>query len=220
MDLKLLREATRPEHEATEAAVDLMHPELTRDSYVAVLQRFHGVVCAWDEVASAEAPAALADLVRQRMRCSSLEADLRFFNAPLSQPVPRELVSQIRKLIGTAADGESQDRNSRFLGAMYVLEGSTLGGQYIAHTVESALNLQSGVGDAFFRGYGKDTMPRWREFQQVLATTPDSEAEAVIGAAKQMFAIFRVWMSGDSTAMGMANASAQQNAQGAEREAS
>lgn len=205
MDLKLLREATRPEHEATEAAVPLTQPDLTETDYVAVLQRLHGVVCAWDTVAAAEAPEAYAELVRQRRRCASLEADLQFFGA--SSPVPpAALPDQIRSLIApknqqqpgrlqvNGPDERSSERSSRFLGAMYVLEGSTLGGQYIAHHVEAALDLRPGEGDRFFRGYGQETMPKWREFQQVLLAVPDAQGDAVIDAAKGMFGIFRTWM--------------------------
>ena len=195
MDLKLLREATRPEHEATEAAVPLTGAELTRSAYVSVLQRFHGVVCAWDSVAAAEVPAALAELLAQRGRCGSIKADLRFFDAETERNPPDTLLQQMRDLLNANGRGEQEERTSRFLGAMYVLEGSTLGGQYIAHHVETALQLKPGEGDRFFRGYGKDTMPKWREFQQALAAIPDEQSDLVIATAKGMFGIFREWMT-------------------------
>ncbi|WP_419805385.1 biliverdin-producing heme oxygenase [Terriglobus sp.] len=196
MDLKLLREATRPEHEATEATVSLMGPELTRAEYVTVLQRFHRVVCAWESVAAAEAPAALAELVAQRGRCGSIVTDLRFFGTETQGNPPDVLLQQIRDLVEANGRDEGDERTSRFLGAMYVLEGSTLGGQYIAHHVEAALQLQPGEGDRFFRGYGKETMPKWREFQQALVAIPDEQSDIVIAAAKGMFGIFCEWMAG------------------------
>ncbi len=196
MDLKLLREATRPEHEATEAAVPLMQPGLTREDYVAVLLRFHRVVCAWDTFAAAEAPAAFQELVRQRRRCASLEADLRELGQePIDTLAKPELVKQIRAVTGGDAGGLYPE--SRFLGAMYVLEGSTLGGQYIALHVESVLGLSPGHGDRFFRGYEERTMPMWREFQQVLRAVPEEQGGAVIEAAKGMFGIFQDWMTKD-----------------------
>ena len=199
MDLKLLREATRPEHEATEASVPLLRPDLTRADYVAVLHRFHRVVCAWDTVAAAEAPAAYAELVRQRSRCASLQADLNFFGEMKLHLPPEELLHEIRELIGDHGQAPHDERSSRFLGAMYVLEGSTLGGQYIAHQVEAGLKLQPGEGDHFFRGYGKDTMPKWREFQQALLALPDAQSGPVIAAAKQMFGLFQHWLTRDVT---------------------
>ena len=219
MDLKLLREATRPEHEATEAAVPLAQPGLTRTDYIAVLQRFHGVVCAWDAVAAAEAPAAYRELVSQRRRCASLEEDLTFFGAEFAQNPPPMLLQQIRELIGSNNGAEASERDCRFLGAMYVLEGSTLGGQYIAHQVEAELHLVPGEGDRFFRGYGKETMPKWREFQQALAAVPDAQSNIVIAAAKEMFGIFRMWMSHNGTPTVQAAVAEDEKQQGGNAEA-
>jgi heme oxygenase (biliverdin-IX-beta and delta-forming) len=189
MDLKLLRSATRPEHEATEELVPLMHPDLTRAEYAAVLQRFHGVIQAWEAIAAAEAPATYADLVRQRTRCKALEADLDFLEAPYGSDVAEPLVQQMQDLLGDPQTEEAE-RTSRFLGAMYVVEGSTLGGQYIASHVETALGLESGQGSRFFRGYGAETVPKWREFQQALLAVPDAEGHHTITAAKGMFGVF------------------------------
>lgn len=187
MDLKLLRDATRPEHEATEAVVPLTKPDLTREEYVAVLQRFHTVVATWDSFATAHAPVTLAELVGARRRAAALESDLAFFGqSTVPGVISTHLLQQMRDL--TEADSGNP---SRFLGAMYVLEGSTLGGRYIAAHVEAVLGLKPGEGDRFFRGYGERTMPMWREFQQVLLAIPDAESDAVIDAARRMFALFQ-----------------------------
>ena len=137
---------------------------------------------------------------RQRRRSEALEADLHFFGAPVVSDTPAILLSQMRELIGQDGNVDTDERSSRFLGAMYVVEGSTLGGQYIAQHVEASLDLQPGEGDRFFRGYGQETMPKWREFQQVLLTVPEAQTEEVIAAAKEMFGIFRAWMLQGSTA--------------------
>ncbi len=73
------------------------------------------------------------------------------------------------------------------LGSMYVLEGSTLGGQYIARTVEQNLGLAPGEGDAYFRGYGDQTMVKWAEFRQVLETIPEEHSAIAIDAARVTF---------------------------------
>jgi heme oxygenase len=39
------------------------------------------------------------------------------------------------------------------IGALYVLEGSTLGGRFIYRNIESALDLQVNSGASFFYGY-------------------------------------------------------------------
>ncbi|GAA3749779.1 biliverdin-producing heme oxygenase [Terriglobus aquaticus] len=199
MDAKLLREATRPEHEATEAMVPLMHPDLTRAEYVVVLQRFYEAIRAWEAVAARRVPPAYADLVRQRSRRAALEADLRFFQADFRSDLPAGVVEQIEHLLADAP-ADAPEQAGRFLGAMYVVEGSTLGGQYIASHVESVLGLTAGEGTAFFRGYGSSTVPKWREFQRVLMDLPDIYSDEAIGAAKEMFGVFRRCLSKSSEA--------------------
>lgn len=53
-------------------------------------------------------------------------------------------------------------------GAMYVLEGSTLGGLIIAKMLQRNLNLPEGKGFAFFSGYGPETASKWAVFIKVL----------------------------------------------------
>jgi heme oxygenase len=81
------------------------------------------------------------------------------------------------------------------LGAMYVMEGSTLGGQLIARHVELVLGLTAGQGNAYLRGHNERTGQPWKEFCNVLRTkVPDSETDAAIAAAKAMFGVFGSWM--------------------------
>ena len=47
--------------------------------------------------------------------------------------------------------------DATLLGAMYVMEGSTLGGQLIARHVELVLGLTAGQGNAHFRGHNERT---------------------------------------------------------------
>jgi len=79
-------------------------------------------------------------------------------------------------------------------GALYVIEGSTLGGQIISKMVQQHLGTNSGL--SFFNGYGEETGKKWAEFQKMLnsvANTPDNEA-TVIAAANDTFLKFKDWM--------------------------
>jgi heme oxygenase len=111
-----------------------------------------------------------------------LEADLLFFDD--QRPTLQYLFS-----------GAKQPGKAVFLGAMYVIEGSTLGGQYIARHVEHALGLFPGNGDAYFRGFGDRTGSMWREFQDALEQVNDGDADIVINSAKKMFSMFGEWMA-------------------------
>lgn len=80
------------------------------------------------------------------------------------------------------------------LGALYVIEGSTLGGKIISKMMQQHLGL-TGSGLSFFSGYGEQTEHMWDTFKEVLdqqARNPEEEA-VVIAAANETFLKFGKW---------------------------
>ena len=81
-------------------------------------------------------------------------------------------------------------------GAVYVVEGATLGGQVIARQVMPVLALTPERGCRFFTGYGAETGERWRETRTAIAshlaaaTGPDA-ADETIDAASMTFSLIR-----------------------------
>ena len=183
MDIAKLRVATRADHKAVEDSLPLMRPDLTRNGYITVLLRLHGIVAAWEEIANESFSGPLKELARERQRLSLLKRDLMFFQA-----TPDESLKPCLSGFHNSAE---------LLGAMYVMEGSRLGGQLIAKHVEEILELDHGSGSSFFRGYGKSTREHWTEFINVLQVhVDDSGTEAVVAGAKKMFREFGDWMRG------------------------
>lgn len=183
MDLAYLREATAEDHERTEGLVPLMRDDLDRAAYTSLLQRFYTFFKGWERWAESCAPQYLLGEMEGRRRSRFLEQDLSFFEEAPSGEL----------YLPKFADGTNSDWN--VLGSMYVLEGSTLGGQFIAAHVEKVLHLQRGEGNAFFAGYGDQTGPMWRRFKAVLAAAPNEHADEIVAAAKQTFAAFGDWMT-------------------------
>jgi heme oxygenase len=190
MDLDYLKQATRSDHEATESTVSLMDPALTRADYVAVLQRMYDAVRAWDDWSTAHAPPALVPLLAGRHRSLLIEADLNTLHAPTPS-----IHNNSNASLDTYLNGDEAERTAAFLGAMYVIEGSTLGGQYIARHVEQTLGFEPGHGDSYFRGYGDQTGSMWRDFKAILAEVPDAHTDLVVQSAKQMFDFFAAHMT-------------------------
>lgn len=88
--------------------------------------------------------------------------------------------------------------HAQVLGYMYVIEGSTLGGQIIAKILFETLNLTPETGASFFFGYGKNTRQMWNSFCQILDTGNESEYEnETILAAKQAYTTLYDWMLTD-----------------------
>ena len=80
----------------------------------------------------------------------------------------------------------------QLLGAMYVLEGSTLGGQVISRQLAKA-NIPLRL---YFSGYGEQTGPRWKAFCQLLTqeATPDNQA-AIVQSASLTFQKLDAWLN-------------------------
>jgi heme oxygenase (biliverdin-IX-beta and delta-forming) len=84
------------------------------------------------------------------------------------------------------------------LGALYVLEGSTLGGAKIARALQGVIGGEAGDGRCFFLGRGDQQSSMWREFLarlEALSESPEESAEA-IEAAVVTFDDFETWMEG------------------------
>lgn len=80
------------------------------------------------------------------------------------------------------------------LGALYVLEGSTLGGRIIAKMIGK--NLGDDQALSFFTCYGEETETMWCRFKELLKHPfSDSERKEVVSAAFETFKTFRNWLS-------------------------
>ena len=81
-------------------------------------------------------------------------------------------------------------------GALYVLEGSTLGGVHIAGMIAKKLTFPGPAPLRFFEGYGTETKQRWETFCTVLNEKQFNEAEKeqVLTTAAQTFMLFEKWI--------------------------
>jgi heme oxygenase len=77
------------------------------------------------------------------------------------------------------------------------MEGSTLGGKFIARQLRNQLGLTASSGAAFFSGYGEETGLRWKKFQHALRTFSEQsgQQEAIIQSANQTFHKLDCWMN-------------------------
>ena len=68
------------------------------------------------------------------------------------------------------------------LGLLYVLEGSTLGGQFIAQHLQLTYGYTRSTGSDFYSGYGEQTTTHWQSFISYLnsfSDPPDLAAQAI-----------------------------------------
>jgi len=87
------------------------------------------------------------------------------------------------------------------LGALYVAEGSALGGRDLARGLDRLLGRDVTEGRQFFIGRGAGTGEAWRSYLAQLSaapTEPSARAEIIKGAV-ETFAAFEHWLNGWST---------------------
>jgi heme oxygenase len=170
MVLAALREATSSLHHEVEDRIDFLSPDLTIPKYVRILQAFYAFFEPVEAQMDACCPAEYASAWKGRQRAQRLVDDLAALGAP-----PAAAVSGAFSIPDVSSTG-------RWLGALYVLEGSTLGGQVISRHLEKHFGWRDGRGYSFFLGHGEQTGERWRQVVKILEANPEAENQVVLGA--------------------------------------
>lgn len=183
--LHRLKHDTKDQHEALEREVDLSWYLGDLDRYRTLLRLFYGFHRGWEEQLLAQAPADVQLFYLDRRKTPLLEADLRLLG-------DMELEMHHAQLCRF----ESLASRARALGSMYVVEGSTLGGQVISRIVEAELGFRHGAGYSFFRGYGAETGTMWRSFQEFLTRASlGAVDEEVVAAARKTYGALEAWFA-------------------------
>lgn len=183
-----LREETRHAHESIESALDLMRPDLKLGRYIELLERWHGFEQAWSPAAERAIGYLLPDgFLAKRKRLPMLNADLLALG---------RTPQQIDALPAFPGSLLKWNDRSVVLGTLYVIEGSTLGGQHVAKFIRQQLGLTPEHGVAYFSSYGPDVGVRWRETKAVLDAPPfPVNADVVVESAIATFDLLGGWLS-------------------------
>ena len=100
--------------------------------------------------------------------------------------------------IGNVAGPDPITNPAAAFGAMYVIEGSTLGGTIIARRIRDALGLDETTGCAYFRSYGRATGAMWTAFRRKLqCLSSPSFDDAAVASAHRTFAAMQSWLCND-----------------------
>lgn len=175
-----LRAATAPAHEALERDLDWQARVSSLAGYRGLLARLRGFHAAWEPVIGT----ALSDgaFFDPRRRLDALDRDLAFLG------LSAEDIAGLDRARSLSLDGPATA-----MGALYVLEGSTLGGRVIGRHIGATHGL-TGEGLAYYSGHGARTGAMWAAFRARLDGY-EEESEAVVAAANGTFDAMRVWLS-------------------------
>lgn len=184
--LESLRAGTALLHVALEKRLPFFSERLDADWYRRLLRAYYGFY------APMEAALYESDLIPEgfdrvmRVKTPTLMNDLHALglNAPAINALPR--CANLPPLATPAA----------CLGALYVLEGATLGGQVLRREMAQRLGLDADNGGAFLNVYGTETGRRWKDFLDYLGRMPlDAPArQDAVDAARSTFSCFEQWL--------------------------
>ena len=179
-----LRQATKPAHEELDTA---MMPYIksihSADDYCKLLSAFYGFFKPVYEKIDAHLQTSFLPDYNTRRKPGDITQNLSCLSCHTSLT---DVCKQLPKI----------NNNASAFGALYVMEGSTLGGLMI----KKMLAEQTGLPDeqlSFFAGYGKATREKWNVFSAALNTVAhnEKEEEEAVDAAAQTFSCFRDWLS-------------------------
>ena len=161
--------------------------EVDRESFAAYLGQLYHVHKALESALerSHEAhPAIRALATADRMRIPDLDRDLEFYEVNRDglegNEAAKQFASQVENIVG--ADPVA------LLGALYVLEGSTNGGRFLARALRKTWSLD-GDGLAYFDPYGDEQPQMWAAFKRDMdeAEFDATQKQAIIDMAKATF---------------------------------
>ncbi|GAB6988673.1 biliverdin-producing heme oxygenase [Paenibacillus pini] len=189
--IQILREETRPHHiqiEDNKYAKAIMDSSLSIEEYREYLERFYGFIKPMEQHMTHHEEWSRYDFdISARSKIKDLELDLVALGLTQKQIHDLSECPRIPNLVTFPA----------ILGYLYVIEGSTLGGQLIMKQLKQTLNIQADVNGHYFNSYGsQEVKTKWNEFREFMLSVPLSEGEQhiVIEAAKETFIMLYQWM--------------------------
>lgn len=186
MILALLRDHTARLHERIERVVDIPARLRSRDDYAALLGRFFGFYSPLESRLAAVGGYESVGLnLAQRRKADRLRDDLLALGQAADALPQCGALPDVRDLPAA-------------LGCLYVLEGATLGGQYVRKEVKRVHGFEPGTGCSFFSSYQDRVREMWTEFCKALngyAEANPASHGAIVAAAAETFTRMEEWLA-------------------------
>jgi heme oxygenase len=171
----VLRTATRSAHHSIDhhpLLAPLVRPDLSLQHYGCVLRSFLWLYTPLQD--------ALARSIEQAGGGFELADRVGWLQADIAH------LGLSRDLPPAPWQPPAMDSAGKLVGALYVIEGSTLGGQVISRQISASLGLTAPHGARFFNGWGEQTEARWNTFWRYadeICTAADHATAAVAAVA-------------------------------------
>lgn len=182
---EILKQATSLQHNLLEQLMfvdKIMNGSLSVEEYKQILLTNYWVHAGLEKSLHESLDSGLQQelQISKRAKLAALEKDLQELNVNLPEINIDKNSIQIPR------------NNAAILGAMYVLEGATLGGNVIIKKLKINPNLQKQqLNFYYYQVYGADLVSRWKSFCHVLNTkVPAEDFEVSVQSALKIFDYF------------------------------
>lgn len=171
-----IREATKSSHQQLEKKVVLKLKAIRNHAdYADLLRYFYSYFSQVEKAVAPYITAAILPDLADRRNSSYLKNDIIALGGNV-EDLPAASIPAVTNVL-------------QAIGAMYVMEGSIMGGSIIVQMLQKA-GITTGV--SFFSGYGEATGQKWGVFTAVMNEQAKNEADEniAIEAANETFALF------------------------------
>ncbi len=174
-----LKTRTAHQHQATEATVNLMRDDYTLDDYKKLLIKFYSFYKPFEAKMSESLTANSVEFNHnERLNTPKLTADLKNLGMSDTDISNIQLCDNLPNL----------DSKERIFGSLYVIEGSTLGGQVISRHLKGKFDIDQTTGAAFFTGYGQETGKMWNGYRETVTNFAETaNHDEIVAGANETF---------------------------------
>jgi len=177
---EVLRAATQGPHERLHHHAGFSSVKdgtITRSDYRTLLIRLYGFYLPFERAAATD-----------HSRTRWLKRDLNWMGVGAQRLSRSPLCPDIPRL----------NSPRRRIGALYVVEGSALGGRQLGRGLDRLLGEEAVEGRRFFTGRGAGTGAAWRGFLDQLASAGNHTAgrTLLVSGATETFELFETWLTG------------------------
>ncbi|WP_333853810.1 biliverdin-producing heme oxygenase [Epilithonimonas sp.] len=167
-----LKEQTKQQHDDTEAKLQsqkIFDKSYTLDDYKMLLIHNYQLISRYEPQIQEQLKAYPELKLDLRSKIDALKVDLNNLNIATKDENPTQ----------------NLDNEAEAFGALYVMEGSTLGGNVIAKQLRKNPEFEN-IEFNYFGVYGENTGPYWQEFKSIIdeKITEEQYNDCVAGAKK------------------------------------
>lgn len=161
--------------------------EVDRTAFCAYLGQLHHVHSSLESALDSsrgDHPAIAAIATVDRMRVPDLDRDLSYFGIDPRRVPAGDAARRFSQMVGITNEANP----IALLGALYVVEGSTNGGRFLARALSKSWGLD-GEGLSYFDPYGEEQRRMWASFREQMgeASIDADQEDAIVEMAKTTF---------------------------------